>query len=67
MTLNDLERKLKQNGEIKKEALFYAPDGSFIAKQTSFKHLLHIPYFIMKLDGVREYNILSEKSFSLRN
>ena len=30
-------------------------------------YLLHIPYFVMKIDETREYNIMSEKSFSLRN
>lgn len=30
-------------------------------------HLLHIPYFVMKLDNLREINVMSEKSFSLRN
>lgn len=67
MTLNDLESRLKQHGEVKDCAQFYAPDGALISKQTPFGHLVHIPYFVMRLDGFREYNILSEKSFSFRN
>ena len=38
-----------------------------IAKGTRIQYLLHIPYFVMKLDDHREFNIMSEKSFSLRN
>ena len=67
MTLADLEKQLKMKGESKKDVKFYAPDGAFISKGTSFSHMMHIPYFVMKIDGEKEYNILSEKSFSLRN
>ena len=52
---------------MKTEASFIAPDGAFIAKSTLVHHLLHIPYFVMKIDGHREINVMSEKSFSLRN
>jgi hypothetical protein len=67
MTVSELERKLKEAGEAKESANFIAPDGALISKATKIQHLLHIPYFVMKLDGHREYNIMSEKSFSLRN
>ena len=67
MTLNDLEKKLKQFGEVKDTVSFIAPDGAFIAKGSKIHHILHVPYIVMKIDGVKEYNILSEKSFSLRN
>lgn len=67
MSLNDLERKLKQFGEVKNSVNFIAPDGAQIAKCSKLHHLLHIPYFVMKIDNLREYNVLSEKSFSLRN
>ncbi len=30
-------------------------------------HLLNLPYFVLKLDGHREFNVMSAKSFSLRN
>jgi hypothetical protein len=58
---------LKQSGEAKKSASFIAPDGALIAKGTRIQYLLHIPYFVMKIDDHREFNIMSEKSFSLRN
>ena len=67
LTVRDVENELKRNGDIKTEANFIAPDGAFIAKSTKIHHLLHIPYFVMKIDGHREYNVMSEKSFSLRN
>lgn len=67
MTLNDLEQKLKSVGEVKRTVNFIAPDGALIAKGSKVHHILHIPYIVMKIDGVKEYNILSEKSFSLRN
>ncbi len=67
ITVSDVEKELKRNGDVKKEASFIAPDGAFIAKTTKIHHLLHIPYFVMKIDGHREYNVMSEKSFSLRN
>ena len=68
MTLKDLERELKQKGEAKKEANFIASDGALIAKSTKLYHLLHQPYyFVIKLDGHREFNVMSERSFSLRN
>lgn len=67
ITVKDVEQELKRNGDIQKEASFIAPDGAFIAKTTKIHHLLHIPYFVMKIDGHREYNVMSEKSFSLRN
>ena len=67
MSLIDFESQLKQAGEIKDTAKFYAPDGAAIAKTSKLHYLLHIPYFILKIDNSREYNVLSEKSFSLRN
>lgn len=67
LSLKDLETSLKRAGEINKEAQFYAPDGASIAKVSKISHLLHIPYFVMKLDNLREINVMSEKSFSLRN
>jgi hypothetical protein len=67
MTVNQLESELKAAGEAKESASFIAPDGALIAKTTKMQHLLHIPYFVMKLDGHREFNVMSEKSFSLRN
>lgn len=67
LTVRDVENELKRNGDIKTEANFIAPDGAFIAKSTKINHLLHIPYFVIKIDGHREYNVMSEKSFSLRN
>ena len=67
LTLRDLESSLKRAGEIQKEATFYAPDGASIAKVSKIQQLLHIPYFVMKLDNLREFNVMSEKSFSLRN
>ena len=54
-------------GQATKEVDFYSPDGSMIAKSTQFLHLFHIPYFIMKIDNLSEYNVMSEKSFSLGN
>ena len=38
-------------GESKKGIKFFAPDGAFISKSTSFAHIMHIPYFVMKIDG----------------
>lgn len=58
MTVNDLEKKLS--------ARLTAPDGALIARSTRVHQLLHIPYFVVK-QGHSEYNVLSEKSFSLRN
>ncbi len=52
---------------MKDNAKFFAPDGAAIAKTSKLHYLLHIPYFVMKIDNNREFNILSEKSFSLRN
>lgn len=65
--MRDLEHKLKNQGVAKESATFIAPDGALISKSTMIRHLLHIPYFVMKIDGHREYNVMSEKSFSLRN
>lgn len=31
------------------------------------RHILHVPYFILRVDDNREFNVMSEKSFSLRN
>ena len=67
MILFELEQKLKQSGDAKKEASFFAPDGALISKSTKLLYLLHIPYFVLKLDNKRNINVLSEKSFSLRN
>ena len=67
MTVRELERGLKSAGEAKESANFIAPDGALISKGTTMHHLLHLPYFVMKLDGHREFNVMSEKSFSLRN
>lgn len=67
MTVKDLEKELKGAGEVKESANFIAPDGALIAKSTLVHNLLHIPYFVMKLDNHREFNVMSEKSFSLRN
>lgn len=67
LQLSELESKLKQVGEVKNDIKFYAPDGALIAKTSKLHYLLHIPYFVMKLDGLREYNVISEKSFSVRN
>jgi hypothetical protein len=67
LTLNEFETKLKQAGEVQEQVKFFAPDGASIAKTTRMHYLLHIPYFIIRLDQDREYNIMSEKSFSLRN
>jgi hypothetical protein len=50
MDLNELEVNLKQSGEAKKSVSFFAPDGGMISKSTIFNHLLHIPYFVMKID-----------------
>jgi len=67
MTVKELEKEFKVTGEVKESAHFIAPDGALIAKSTLVHHLLHIPYFVMKLDNHREFNVMSEKSFSLRN
>jgi len=67
LTLRELEMQLKSNGDSKDSTHFIAPDGAFISKGTKIHHLLHIPYFVMKIDGHRVFNVMSEKSFSLRN
>ena len=67
MTLNDLEKKLKAVGEVKHHVNFVAPDGALVAKGSKVHNILHVPYVVMKIDGIKEFNILSEKSFSLRN
>ena len=67
MTLKDVEQTLKSSRQAQKAVNFFAPDGAMLAKSTRFSHLLHIPYFVMKIDNLLEYNIMSEKSFSLRN
>jgi hypothetical protein len=66
LTLKDLENRLKQSSDAKDSAQFIAPDGSVIAKSTKVRHLLHMPNFVLKLDGHREFNVMSEKSFGLR-
>lgn len=53
--------------EASRDITFTAPDGALLAKSTKMIQILHIPYFVMKLDDHREYNVMSEKSFSLRN
>lgn len=58
---------MKETRQANKIVNFYSPEGSLIAKSTKVHHLLHIPYFVMKIDNITEYNIMSEKSFSLRN
>jgi len=67
LTLKDLENKLRSAGEIQSNVEFLAPDGASIAKVSKIHHLLHIPYFTLRIDSIREYNVMSEKSFSLRN
>lgn len=67
MTLAELEAALIKQNEAKKFVNFYSPDGSLISKTSLLRYLLHIPYFVLKLDNQREFNVLSEKSFSLRN
>lgn len=67
MTVTDLEMKLKYTNQAKKSVSLFAPDGASISKGTSLQHLLHIPYFVLKIDDLKEFNVLSEKSFSLRN
>ena len=67
MTVNQLEAKLRSIGEAKESASFIAPDGALISKSTKVHYLLHIPYFVLKLDNYKEFNVMSAKSFSLRN
>jgi len=50
MKLRDLEQRLKDNGQAKESVAFYASDGAAISKSTLVAHLLHTPYFVMKLD-----------------
>lgn len=58
---------MKRNGEVKKEAKFIYSNGEEIDKDTLIDSLLMEPYFILKIDGEKEYNILSERSFSYKN
>ena len=62
-----MERQLLQNREASNSVSFIAPDGALISKSTSVHHLLHLPYFVLKIDAHREFNVMSAKSFSLRN
>jgi len=65
--LRDIERQLLGNKDALDSVSFIAPDGALISKSTSVHHLLHLPYFVLKLDAHREFNVMSAKSFSLRN
>ena len=66
-SLRDIEKQLLTNREAQNSVTFIAPDGAFISKSTSVHHLLHLPYFVLKIDSHREFNVMSAKSFSLRN
>ena len=65
--LRDVEKQLLQNQEAHSSVSFIAPDGALISKSTTVHHLLHLPYFVLKIDAHREFNVMSAKSFSLRN
>ena len=65
--LRDIEKQLLQNQEAYSSVSFVAPDGALISKSTTVHHLLHLPYFVLKIDAHREFNVMSAKSFSLRN
>lgn len=65
--LRDIEKQLLQNQEAHSSVSFVAPDGALISKSTTVHHLLHLPYFVLKIDAHREFNVMSAKSFSLRN
>jgi len=67
MTLSDLERELKANRDAKRTVEFLAEDGVPVAKSTILGNLLDLPHFLVKIDGAREYNFISEKSFSFKN
>jgi len=65
--LRDVEKQLLQNQEARSSVSFVAPDGALISKSSTVHHLLHLPYFVLKIDAHREFNVMSAKSFSLRN
>ena len=67
MSLRELENQLKQNQDATSKVDFLAQDGIPVAKSTTLQHLLDLPHFLVKIDGTREYNFISEKSFSYRN
>lgn len=67
MSLSDFEKELKNNGDAKKRVEFVANDGIQFSKTTKIQHVLSLPYFLVRVDGNREYNFMSEKSFSFKN
>ena len=67
MSLREFERQLKQNRDASSHVDFLAQDGIEVAKSTALSHLLDLPHFLVKIDGTREFNFISEKSFSYKN
>lgn len=63
MTLNEIQSQLKQKGDVKVKAEFYAPDGCRYAGCTKLYQIMQLPFFKLDFDDKMQYHVHSLKAF----
>ena len=63
LTVNEMTKELRAKGHIKRQADFFAPDGSRYAGCSQVKDMLQLPYFRLRLDNNVEYHCESTEAF----
>ena len=65
-SLEQVERAMRREGMISRDADFYSPDGVRYAKSSLMKEIMQLPYFRLKIDGrSQEYHVHSSRAFNM--
>ena len=58
---------MKSGGDAKQKVQFISSRGQVFSEDTAVQELINQPYFVLKIDDLKEFNVICEKSFSYKN